>query len=88
MKALMSVGALIGVAGILLLLGMILGVVPSNTVRLDRRLHAHASDRRTCDVRGGIYRAQLHDGVNGNGLPAFLAGHFFLGVYSPIFEIS
>jgi hypothetical protein len=34
MKALMSVGALIGVIGILLLAGMILDIVPSNTVRL------------------------------------------------------
>ena len=34
MKALMSVGALIGVVGLLMLIGMIFGVVPSNTVRL------------------------------------------------------
>src|SRR3954454_21102069 len=34
MKALMSVGALIGVVGLLLLVGMILDVVPSNQVRL------------------------------------------------------
>ena len=34
MKALMSVGALIGVVGLLLLVGMILDIVPSNTVRL------------------------------------------------------
>ena len=34
MKALMSVGALIGVVGLLLLVGMIFDVVPSNTVRL------------------------------------------------------
>jgi hypothetical protein len=34
MKALMSVGALIGVLGLLMLIGMIFGVVPSNTVRL------------------------------------------------------
>jgi len=34
MKALMSVAALIGVIGILLLTGMILDIVPSNTVRL------------------------------------------------------
>ena len=34
MKALMSVVALIGVLGLLMLIGMIFGVVPSNTVRL------------------------------------------------------
>ena len=34
MKALMSVGALVGVIGLLLLVGMILDVVPSNSVRL------------------------------------------------------
>ena len=34
MKALMSVGALVGVVGLLLLVGMIFDVVPSNTVRL------------------------------------------------------
>ena len=34
MKALMSVAALIGAAGILLLAGMVVGIVPSNTVRL------------------------------------------------------
>ena len=34
MKAIMSVGALIGVVGILLLAGMVVGIVPSNTVRL------------------------------------------------------
>ena len=34
MKALMSVGALVGVVGLLLLVGMIVDVVPSNTVRL------------------------------------------------------
>jgi len=34
MKALMSVGALIGVVGLLLLVGMILDIVPSNYVRL------------------------------------------------------
>src|SRR5678815_4843013 len=34
MKALMSVGALVGVIGLLLLVGMIFDVVPSNTVRL------------------------------------------------------
>jgi hypothetical protein len=34
MKALMSVGALIGVVGLLLLVGMIFDIVPSNTVRL------------------------------------------------------
>ena len=34
MKALMSLGALIGIAGLLLLGGMIFDVVPSNTVRL------------------------------------------------------
>src|SRR5512134_2520761 len=34
MKALMSVGALIGVVGLLLLVGMIFDVVPANTVRL------------------------------------------------------
>ena len=34
MKALMSLAALIGAAGILLLAGMIVGIVPSNTVRL------------------------------------------------------
>ncbi len=34
MKALMSLGALIGVAGLLLLGGMTFDVVPSNTVRL------------------------------------------------------
>ena len=34
MKALMSVGALIGVVGILMLAGMVVGIVPSNTVRL------------------------------------------------------
>ena len=33
-KTLMSVGALIGVVGLLMLIGMIFGVVPSNTVRL------------------------------------------------------
>jgi len=34
MKALMSVGALVGAIALLLLVGMILDVVPSNTVRL------------------------------------------------------
>ena len=34
MKALMSVAALMGAAGILLLAGMVVGIVPSNTVRL------------------------------------------------------
>jgi Cytochrome C oxidase, cbb3-type, subunit III len=34
MKALMSVGALVGVIGLLLLVGMIFDVVPANTVRL------------------------------------------------------
>ena len=34
MKALMSVGALLGVVGLLLLIGMIFDVVPANTVRL------------------------------------------------------
>jgi hypothetical protein len=34
MKAIMSLGALIGVVGILLLSGMIVGIVPSNTVKL------------------------------------------------------
>src|SRR4030095_5988547 len=34
MKALMSVGALAGVVGLLLLVGMIFDVVPANTVRL------------------------------------------------------
>src|SRR5438046_5436709 len=34
MKALMSLGALIGVVGILLLAGMVLGIIPTNTVRL------------------------------------------------------
>ena len=34
MKAIMSVGALIGAVGILLLSGMILGIVPSTTVKL------------------------------------------------------
>src|SRR5262245_63549684 len=34
MKALMSVGALIGVVGLLLLVGMIFDIIPSNTVRL------------------------------------------------------
>src|SRR4249920_2606509 len=34
MKALMSVGALIGVVGILLLAGMVVCIVPANTVRL------------------------------------------------------
>ena len=34
MKALMSVGALIGVVGILLLAGMVVGIIPTNTVRL------------------------------------------------------
>src|SRR5512145_996719 len=34
MKALMSVGALVGVVGLLLLVGMIFDVVPANTVRL------------------------------------------------------
>ena len=34
MKALMSLGALVGALGLLLLAGMILDVVPSNTVRL------------------------------------------------------
>ena len=34
MKALMSVGALLGVVGLLLLIGMIFDIVPSNTVRL------------------------------------------------------
>ena len=34
MKALMSLAALMGAAGILLLAGMIVGIVPSNTVRL------------------------------------------------------
>ena len=34
MKALMSVAALMGAAGILLLAGMTVGIVPSNTVRL------------------------------------------------------
>ncbi|WP_455371216.1 hypothetical protein, partial [Petrachloros mirabilis] len=34
MKALMSVGALIGVVGLLLLVGMIFDVIPSTTVRL------------------------------------------------------
>ena len=34
MIALMSVGALIGVVGILLLAGMVVGIIPTNTVRL------------------------------------------------------
>src|SRR5215813_11036426 len=34
MKALMSVGALVGVIGLLLLVGMIFDIIPSNTVRL------------------------------------------------------
>ena len=34
MKAIMSLGALIGVVGLLLLAGMIVGIVPSDTVRL------------------------------------------------------
>ena len=34
MKALMSVGALVGVVGLLLLVGMVLDVIPSNTVKL------------------------------------------------------
>jgi len=34
MKALMSIAALMGAAGLLLLAGMTVGIVPSNTVRL------------------------------------------------------
>ena len=34
MKAIMTVGALIGAVGSLLLIGMIFGIVPSSTVRL------------------------------------------------------
>ena len=34
MKAIMAVGALIGVVGLLMLVGMIFGIIPSPTIRL------------------------------------------------------
>ena len=34
MKAIMTIGALIGAVGSLILIGMIFGIIPSSTVRL------------------------------------------------------
>ena len=50
MKALMSLGALVGALGLLLLGGMVLDIVPSNSVRLVEGLRQQDSDMDN-DVR-------------------------------------
>ena len=88
MKALMSVGALMGVVGILLLAGMIVGIVPSNTVRLiEGYMPVQVISELTLFVAGFTGLSYMMASM-GMALPAVLAGDSFLGVHSPVFEVS
>ena len=60
MKALMSVGALVGVIGLLLLVGMIFDVVPANTVRLVEGYMPMQMLIELTAFRGRICRNKLH----------------------------
>ena len=88
MKALMSVGALAGVIGLLLLVGMIFDIVPSNTVRLVEGYMPMQMLIELTGLRRRICWIELHDELDGHGRSAFLAGHRFLGVHPAVSEVS
>ncbi len=88
MKALMSVGALVGVIGLLLLVGMIFDVVPSNTVRLVEGYMPMQMLIELTGFRRRICWIKLHDGLNGHAVASFLAGYRFLGVHPAVSEVS
>ena len=87
MKALMSVGALIGVIGLLLLVGMIFDIVPANTVRLvEGYMPMQMLFELTLFVAGFAGISYMMS-LNGNAVPAILAGYRFLGVHSPVSQV-
>ena len=88
MKALMSVAALIGVVGILLLSGMVVGIVPSNTVRLIEGYMPVQVILELSLFVAGFTGLSYMMGAMGMAVPTVLAGNSFLGVYSPVFEVS
>ena len=87
MKALMSVGALIGVVGLLMLIGMIFGVVPSNTVRLVEGYMPMQVLSELAIFVAGFTGLSYMLNVNGNCLSTILAGHFVLGVYPDLPQV-
>jgi len=74
MKALMSVGALVGVIGLLLLVGMIFDVVPANTVRLvEGYMPMHMLTELPCCVAGFAGLSYMLSAM-GMPLPRFWQG--------------
>ena len=77
MKALMSVAALIGAVGILLLAGMIVDIIPSNTVRLvEGYMPMQVLFELTLFVAGFTGLSYM-SGAMGMALPRFWQGIFF-----------
>lgn len=93
MKALMSLGALIGVVGLLLLAGMIFNVIPSSTVRLvEGYMPMQMLFELTCFVAGfaglsymmsamGMPLSRFWQGI---GFWAFILLYLKYRVYPPI----
>ena len=84
MKALMSVGALIGVLGLLMLIGMIFGVVPSNNVRLvEGYMPMQVLSELAVFVAGFTGLSYLANSM-GMAIPRFWQGSCFGPLFRPI----